>query len=188
MSLFFFSLFMLLAVVSGDLIRMKTNLETRDEQLKEEPKPTTWPEQFHSVLVMNNTKTKELQVVDLWYDWPNKRNLNLIQYQLGKKLYDVEYDNHTSYYFTRDATRECRTVHFDVGILTPDWLHGATYLGQAKVDGFLCNVWTKADFVWYYEDVVTKRPVQCCKIPNGKLRLTALTRSKLLNLDTHTNF
>ncbi|XP_074299893.1 uncharacterized protein At4g14100-like [Silene latifolia] len=89
----------------------------------------------------------------------NKRNLNRIQYQLGKNLYDVEYDNHTSYYFTRDATREWRTVHFDVGILTPDWLHGATYLGQTKVDGFLCNGWTKADFIWYYEDVVTKRPV-----------------------------
>lgn len=23
----------------------------------------------------------------------------------------------------------------------------------------MCNVWEKVDFIWYYEDVVTKRPV-----------------------------
>ncbi|KAL9246213.1 hypothetical protein vseg_019777 [Gypsophila vaccaria] len=154
MSLFFFSfLSMLLATESSDVTSMK-------EQLKEDPKPTVWPEQFHSVLVMNNTKTKVLQVVDLWYDWPNKRNLNLIQNQLGKKLYDVEYDNHTSFYFTRDNTRECRTRQFQVGILVPNWLQDATYLGQQQVDGFLCNVWEKVEFIWYYEDIVSKRPVQ----------------------------
>nr|GMD11875.1 uncharacterized protein At4g14100-like [Ipomoea batatas] len=27
------------------------------------------------------------------------------------------------------------------------------------MDGFLCNVWEKVDFIWYYEDVATKRPV-----------------------------
>ncbi|MCD7467177.1 hypothetical protein HAX54_004454 [Datura stramonium] len=30
---------------------------------------------------------------------------------------------------------------------------------QQLYDGFLCNVWQKVDFIWYYEDVVTKRPV-----------------------------
>lgn len=50
-------------------------------------------------------------------------------------------------------------VHLDVGILRPNWLEGANYLGQEYVDGFLCNVWEKVDFIWYYEDVATKRPV-----------------------------
>ncbi|XP_021746103.1 uncharacterized protein At4g14100-like [Chenopodium quinoa] len=125
----------------------------------EDPKPKAWPEQFHSVLVMNSTKTNHLQVTDLWYDWPNRRNLNLIQKQLGKLLYDVEWNNGTSYYYTLDATSECRTMLFEVGILRPNWLEGATYLGQQHMDGFLCNVWEKVDFIWYYEDVVTRRPV-----------------------------
>lgn len=48
----------------------------------------------------------------------------------------------------------------EVGILRPNWLDGAKYLGQKNVSGFLCNEWEKVDFIWYYEDVVTKRPVQ----------------------------
>ncbi|KAG6653774.1 hypothetical protein CIPAW_05G100000 [Carya illinoinensis] len=52
-----------------------------------------------------------------------------------------------------------RTAQVEVGILRPNWLDGAKYLGQRGVDGFLCNVWEKVDFIWYYEDVVTKRPV-----------------------------
>ncbi|KAF4346863.1 hypothetical protein G4B88_015484 [Cannabis sativa] len=47
----------------------------------------------------------------------------------------------------------------EVGILRPNWLDGANYLGQRHVDGFLCNVWEKVEFIWYYEDVVSKRPV-----------------------------
>jgi hypothetical protein len=47
-----------------------------------------------------------------------------------------------------------------VGILRPNWLDGANHLGQQYVDNFLCNVWEKVDFIWYYEDVVTKRPVK----------------------------
>ncbi|CAO2829648.1 unnamed protein product [Amaranthus hypochondriacus] len=129
----------------------------------EDPKPKPWPEQFHAILVMNNTKTSELQVVDLWYDWPNGRNLNLIQHQLGKLLYDVEWTNGTSYYFTRKGSGnvepECKTILFEVGILRPNWLDGATYVGQEYVDGFLCNVWEKVEFIRYYEDVVTQKPV-----------------------------
>ncbi|KAL0464029.1 UNVERIFIED_CONTAM: hypothetical protein Slati_0290500 [Sesamum latifolium] len=106
---------------------------------------------------MNNTKGL-LQVVDLWYDWPNGRNF-IIQHQLGKKLYDLEWDNGTSYYYTLDANKECKIRHFPVGILKPNWLDGAKYLGQVYRDGFLCNVWEKVDFIWYYEDVATKRPV-----------------------------
>ncbi|KAK4410695.1 hypothetical protein Sango_0142500 [Sesamum angolense] len=111
-----------------------------------DPVPTPWPLQFHSILFMNNTKGL-LQVVDLWYDWPNGRNFNIIQNQLGKKLYDLEWDNGTSYYYTLDANKECKIRHFPVGILRPNWLDGATYLGQVYRDGFLCNVWEKVDFI-----------------------------------------
>ncbi|KAK3183281.1 hypothetical protein Dsin_030567 [Dipteronia sinensis] len=79
--------------------------------------------------------------------------------QLGTLKYDLEWTNGTSYVYTLDSNKECRVLHFSVGILRPNWLDGATYLGQEHVDGFLCNVWTKVDFILYYEDVVTKRPV-----------------------------
>ncbi|KAK9185102.1 hypothetical protein WN943_025455 [Citrus x changshan-huyou] len=121
------------------------------------PKPKAWPLQFHSILWMNYNGS--LEMIDLWYDWPNGRNFNIIQSQLGKLLYDLEWNNGTSFFFTLDSNKECRTAQLEVGILRPNWLDGAKYLGQRHVDGFLCNVWEKADFIVYYEDVLTKRPV-----------------------------
>lgn len=124
-----------------------------------EPTPAPWPLQFHSTLMLN-TSVGRLQINELWYDWPNRRNVNIIYYQLGEILYDVEWDNGTSYYYTLDASKQCTTMHFPVGIPRPDFLNdGANYLGQVHKDGFLCNVWEKVGFIWYYEDVVTKRPV-----------------------------
>lgn len=121
------------------------------------PTPTPWPPQFHSLLYINYSGS--LSIVDLWYDWPNSRNFNIIQHQLGDLLYDLEWGNGTSFYYTLDGARRCRTVLFDVGILRPDWLNGASYVGRDAVGGFLCNVWEKAQFIWYYEDVATRRPV-----------------------------
>lgn len=152
------------------LMRVSSNTNVITKQVKH-PKPKTWPKQFHSVLVIKNPKTEEMQVVDLWYDWYNGRNLNLVQHQLGKLLYDVEWNNGTSYYFTlNDSYSECRTVVFEVGILRPNWLEGATYLGQRYIDGFLCNVWYKVDFIWYYEDVLTRRPVHWVFYTGTRLR------------------
>ncbi|CAL5444332.1 unnamed protein product [Camellia sinensis] len=124
-----------------------------------DPIPTPWPHQFHSLLFMNRSGT--LQKTDLWYDWPNGRNFNIIQNQLGNKVtYDLEWNNGTSYVYTLDdSDPECQVLHVEVGILRPNWLDGANYLGQHYMDGFLCNVWEKVEFVWYYEDVVSKRPV-----------------------------
>src|SRR4051812_25369499 len=123
------------------------------------PTPTPWPLQFHSILFMNYSGA--LSLIDLWYDWPNGRNFNIIQKQLGGPLfYDLEWTNGTSFFYTlHGSPPTCRTAHLDVGILRPNWLDGANYLGQQTVDGFHCNVWEKAEFIWYYEDVVTKRPV-----------------------------
>ncbi|KAJ4847794.1 hypothetical protein Tsubulata_048447 [Turnera subulata] len=123
-----------------------------------DPTPTVWPLQFHSMLFFTNNDGT-LHKVDLWYDWPKGRNLNIVQSQLGKLTYDLEWNNGTSYIYTLDSSQECRVMHIAVGILRPNWLEGATYLGQQEVDGFLCNVWEKVDFLWYYEDVITKRPV-----------------------------
>ncbi|KAG9160447.1 hypothetical protein Leryth_008848 [Lithospermum erythrorhizon] len=121
------------------------------------PAPTPWPLQFHSILFVNYSGA--LSLIDLWYDWPNGRNFNIIQDQLGKLLYDLEWTNGTSFFYKLDSSRECQSAEVGVGILRPNWLEGGNYLGQEYVDGFLCNVWEKAEFLWYYEDVVTKRPV-----------------------------
>lgn len=52
-------------------------------------------------------------------------------------------------------------VDYGVGIPRPDFLaEGSVYLGTEVTDGFLCHVWEKADFIWYYENVVTSRPVR----------------------------
>ncbi|XP_042388726.1 uncharacterized protein At4g14100-like [Zingiber officinale] len=124
-----------------------------------DPTPSPWPLQFHAVLFMNYSGA--LSLIDLWYDWPRGRNFNIIRDQLdGPPFYDLEWNNGTSFFYTLDSPCSCRSVQLEVGILRPNWLDGATYLGQKTVDGFLCNVWTKVDFIWYYEDVVTKRPVQ----------------------------
>lgn len=121
------------------------------------PEPKPWPLQFHSILYVNYSGA--LSLIDLWYDFPNGRNFNIIQSQLGELLYDLEWTNGTSFYYTLDSAKKCTTYHFDIGILRPDWLDGANYQGQKMVDGFLCNVWDKVDFITYYEHVDTKVPV-----------------------------
>ncbi|KAL9313933.1 hypothetical protein ACSQ67_019385 [Phaseolus vulgaris] len=130
------------------------------EAATEDPIPADWPHQFHALMFMNRTGT--LQKLDLWYDWPNGRNFNIIQNQLDNVVtYDLEWNNGTSFFYTLDSSDPtCQVMQVEVGILRPNWLQGATYLGQQKVDNFLCNVWEKVDFIWYYEDVLTRRPVK----------------------------
>ena len=55
----------------------------------------------------------------------------------------------------------CRLVEFPVGILTPDWLANATYLGTETVDAKPCHVWTKTDgFIKYWADQDSGDPVR----------------------------
>lgn len=136
---------------------------TTGSQSSRDPIPTPWPDQFHALLYMNLSKG-DLQMSDLWYDWPRGRNVNIFQKQLGVILYDIEWDNGTTFYYTageRDG-ESCRVEEFGVGIPRPDFmLSGSRYLGTETTDGgFLCHVWEKAEFIWYYEDVVSKRPVR----------------------------
>ncbi|KAK4488918.1 hypothetical protein RD792_004708 [Penstemon davidsonii] len=145
-----------------------------------EPVPTTWPLQFHSILYINTSKGVN-QVVDLWYDWPNGRNFNIIQKQLGEKLYDLEWNNGTSYYYTLDANKKCTVTHFPVGILRPNFLDGAKYLGKVNRDGFLCNYWEKVDFITYYEDVETKRPVAWNFFSGSRVHVITFEVGKVLD-------
>eukprot|EP00256_Glycine_max_P035415 XP_006581827.2 uncharacterized protein At4g14100-like [Glycine max] len=84
-------------------------------------------------------------------------NFNILQYQLDHLVtYDLQWNNGTSFIYTlHPSDPTCQVLHFQVGILRPNWLLGATYLGQQHVDNFLCNVWEKVD-----EDVLTRRPVK----------------------------
>ncbi|WVZ17821.1 hypothetical protein V8G54_010803 [Vigna mungo] len=130
------------------------------EAATEDPIPADWPHQFHALMFMN--RTGSLQKLDLWYDWSNGRNFNIIQNQLDNVVtYDLEWNNGTSFVYTLDPSNPtCQVLQVEVGILRPNWLQGATYLGQQRVNNFLCNVWEKVDFIWYYEDVLTRRPVK----------------------------
>lgn len=139
------------------------------------PTPSPWPEQFHALLYMNLSSFQKLQITNLWYDWRKGRNVNIIQKQLGELEYDVEWNNGTSFYYTLGGAQgeegACEIMYFEVGIPRPDFLDGAHYLGTTVTDGFLCNVWEKVDFILYYEDVLTGRPVRWDFSDGGKLLL-----------------
>ncbi|KAL6880692.1 hypothetical protein ACP4OV_012257 [Aristida adscensionis] len=128
------------------------------------PVPTPWPEQFHAVVLTNLTERGgRLQLIDLYYDWPRGRNLNVVRDQLAAAgpLYNVEWANGSSYLFDVDpSSSSCSSAWHPVGLLPPDWIAGAAYLGREAVDGFDCHVWSKLFFLRYYEDVATGRPVR----------------------------
>lgn len=154
-------------VICFSLGLLVASSSTKPKPEDKDPVPAKWPKQFHSVLLVNNSDGS-LQKKDLWYDWPNGRNLNLIQYQLGELMHSLLWDNGTSFYYTLDSNKKCDITQYPIGILTPNWLHGATYVGRRYVDNILCNVWEKVDFITYSEDVASKRPVSWT-FYNGKV-------------------
>lgn len=149
----------------------------RDAPFK--PSTPVWPTVFSATLFQN--RSSRLALTQLHYDWPKRRNLNVIQSQLGARgeIWDLELDNGTSYVFTRGeggggggdgagggngngsaaVPPLCRILHFDVGILFPSWLADATLLGSQAADGFVTQVWSKADFIRYFNDEASGRPV-----------------------------
>uniref|UniRef100_A0A0D9X3E6 Lipoprotein n=1 Tax=Leersia perrieri TaxID=77586 RepID=A0A0D9X3E6_9ORYZ len=120
-----------------------------------------WPEQYHAVVVSNLTKRGgRLQVIEMYYDWPRGHGINIVREQLGGVLYNVEWTNGSSFLFD-PAASTCRSFHFAVGILPPDWIaHGAVYHGRDTADGFDCHVWSNFLFQRYYADIATGRPVR----------------------------
>ena len=119
-----------------------------------------WPDQFHAVLLQN--RSGDLALVDLYYDWTNGRNYNIVKPQLDVKdtMYDLEYNNgSTFYYFPGKA--QCNVIEMGVGILRPTWLgDSGTYLGVETVDDFKCDVWNASNgFAIWYVDQTTRLPV-----------------------------
>ncbi|KAG6558256.1 hypothetical protein Mapa_000006 [Marchantia paleacea] len=95
--------------------------------------------------------------MDMYYDRENGRNLHLIKNQYEPVLHDMEYNNGTVIKWVTGS--DCRVLDAGVGLLPPTRLKGATYLGTQKEDDFTVNVWTKADFIVYREDILSKKPV-----------------------------
>jgi hypothetical protein len=79
-----------------------------------------WPEQFHAVVITNHTaRGGRLQQIDIYYDWPCGRVLNIIRDQLDSgggepPLRDVQWTNGTSFLFDSVS---CRTYRYPVGLL-----------------------------------------------------------------------
>jgi len=124
-----------------------------------------WPDLVHASLLQN--RSGALAFVELYYDYIGGRNLNIIKSQLGPLMYDNERSNGSTYYYF-PMNESCSVVDMKVGILRPDWLHGASYLGQEVVDTFLCDVWQQGEapdndgtaFVTYYQQVGADVPVR----------------------------
>lgn len=73
----------------------------------------------------------------------------------------------STYYYYPDSS-SCSVIDMNVGILKPNWLDGATYLGQTTIDNFLCDVWQQGSapdddatpFLTYYNVVGEDYPAR----------------------------
>lgn len=120
------------------------------------PTPTAWPIRFHALLV--GSMTGQPYVMNLWYDWEKGGNMLVIQRRMVTPYTDMEWTNGTSFFWDT-VLQTCRKVDIEVGILRPDWLRDADFLGVKEKNGVACNAFSKADFIVYYEDAVTGYPV-----------------------------
>lgn len=146
------------------------------------PPPTpVWPDVFHAVMVSEGDPRPGSDedpvpraggaIVDLYYNWPERRTLHIIRYRLSNAtLHDAEHGNRTSFYWTTiqddgDASgpprvASCKRIEFPVSVLPPNWLHGAQYVGRFSMDGVPCDLWTKEHFVEYCARLGDGVPVQ----------------------------
>jgi len=65
------------------------------------PATPPWPEQFHAVVITNmSARGGGLQLIDLYYDWPRGRDLNIVRDQLSREpQWNVEWANGTAFLF-----------------------------------------------------------------------------------------
>lgn len=103
--------------------------------------PPVWPKQFHTLLFQN--RTDALALVDLYYDWPNGRQLSIIRTQLGSVKWNLEFANKSSLLWSPDA-RTCTSEHVSFGILPPDWLKDTVNAGRQVVDGLVAETWVSS--------------------------------------------
>jgi hypothetical protein len=98
--------------------------------------PTPWPEKFHAVLLTNLTGNGgQLELIDVYYDWPRGRTLNVVRGQLsGEPLYNVEWVNGSSYLFASSsctAWASCRPT----GSTTPPTSAATPSTGSSAMSG-----------------------------------------------------
>lgn len=70
----------------------------------------------------------------------------------------------------------CRRVEFPVGILRPDWLSGAEWLGQRRIRNITVNGWTKVVH-W----VLRRLPARC-QLPTHAPTVCPVSHGRALNL------
>eukprot|EP00316_Scyphosphaera_apsteinii_P017690 CAMPEP_0119319928 /NCGR_PEP_ID=MMETSP1333-20130426/50847_1 /TAXON_ID=418940 /ORGANISM="Scyphosphaera apsteinii, Strain RCC1455" /LENGTH=194 /DNA_ID=CAMNT_0007326483 /DNA_START=89 /DNA_END=673 /DNA_ORIENTATION=+ len=123
--------------------------------------PPLWPERF--VLVQRKYPDDPAmgnETTITFYDWLAGANLIKITPDSNHSdvLWDLELNTRHSFYF-RPARNSCQSIDFPVGILRPDWLNNATYLGRVIHNGRECFKWTKVDFIDYYAATESCEPV-----------------------------
>eukprot|EP00756_Hemistasia_phaeocysticola_P035093 Hpha_TRINITY_DN16560_c3_g4::TRINITY_DN16560_c3_g4_i1::g.133726::m.133726 len=123
--------------------------------------PPIWPPRFKLVQrkVPDNATLGNSTTVT-YYDWERGANLILITPDAdpGAVLWDLELNTHHSFYFY-PSTNSCTPLTMPVGILRPDWLANATFLGPSIRNARRVLGWTKVDFIDYYADADTCEPV-----------------------------
>ena len=123
--------------------------------------PPVWPTTFTLVQRrIPDDPTAGNATTVTYYDF--EHGANLIQITSDDDpaavLWDLELNSHHSYYFT-PSERSCQKMRFPVGILRPDWLANATFLGKSVRNGRPVLGWTKVDFIDYYADAESCEPV-----------------------------
>ncbi|CAM9189453.1 unnamed protein product [Scytosiphon promiscuus] len=127
----------------------------------EPPSPPVWPGRFHAMITQ--VRDEDYGAVDLWYDYAAGRNLNIIVTQSGEEdgpLYDNERANGTTYYYNpaKAKAKYCNVVDFGVGIIRPDWLQDATFLGEEQCGIYQCNKWEQGEIPQAHARFLGLRP------------------------------
>lgn len=128
--------------------------------------PPVWPQRFKAFQRKIpdddlNCSRGTCSNVTTYYDWVLQANLIIDSPDTPTDegtLWDLELGNRHSYYF-HPAANKCMFHEFPVGILRPDWLKGASYLGESVIRGRHVHGWTKVDFIDYYNDANDCSPV-----------------------------
>ena len=123
--------------------------------------PPVWPPRFTIVQrKIPDNASLGMSTTVTYYDWARGANLIVITPDADPSavLFDLELNSRRSFYYT-PSTNSCTPMSFPVGILRPDWLANATFLGRSTRNGRPVLGWTKADFIDYYADPVTCEPV-----------------------------
>ena len=155
-----FYAFFLLSLCNLNVAQYSSSFNTTTElPLSSEPclkrSPPIWPLRLTLVQrrIPRSKSNVDIATTVTFYDWEKGVNLIQIFSDNGKVIWDLELNNHTSFYF-EPSISECRVIQFEVGILRPNWLTNAEPLGESiGWDGKPVCGWTKGpNFIDYFED------------------------------------